>query len=147
MIRSPHITLKKLTTLLILLIMLFSCKKTDTKFDELNLAYQMLGDKTWYLDYSQTITASGIRTRTYLGQSTYFINLLKDKSTIDSDGINGVYSLNNNSENLVLNISGKTKNGTSLDYSYTIVSIGVKNLIAKYKESDTSTVKQFFSAK
>jgi hypothetical protein len=147
MIRPAYITIKKLTALLIPLIMLFSCKKTDTKVDELTLAYQMLGDKTWYLDYSQTITATGIRTRTYLGQSTYFINLLKDKSTVDSDGIIGVYSLDNNSEELVLNISGKTKNGTSLEYSYVIESIGAKNLIARYKESDTSTVKQFFSAK
>ena len=147
MLPYQYISIKKLALIFLSFLMIVSCKKVDTKPDTLTLAYQMLGDKTWYLDYRQTITTSGIKTRTYLGQSTYFINLLKDKTTIDSDGISGVYSLDNKSGDLHISITGKTKSGTSLDYSYTIESIGAKNLIARYKESDTSTVKQFFSAK
>ena len=69
------------TTFLIALLsltQLTSCSK-DTSGAEINLTYQMLSDKTWYLDYS----ISGTTKKNYLGQTTYFIDFLKDKSTND----------------------------------------------------------------
>ena len=125
-----------------------SCSKTDVGASQLTLAYQMLSDKTWYLDYSQTTTSGTTKTRTYVGQSTYFINLLKDKTTVDSDGITGTYTLDNTTGDIVLKVTGKTASGTTVSYSYTIESVGVNNLITKYTVSSTNTtVKQYYSAK
>jgi hypothetical protein len=64
---------------LLSLTQLTSCSK-DTSGAEINLTYQMLSDKTWFLDYSITGTSK----RTYLGQSTYFIDFEKNKETKDS---------------------------------------------------------------
>ena len=104
--------------------------------------------KTWYLDYSQTITSSNTTFRTYIGQPTYFISLLKDKTTVDSDGIKGTYELDNSTGELKIKVTGKTASGTSVFYTYSIESVGVANLITKYTVSTTnSTVKQYYSAK
>jgi hypothetical protein len=131
-----------------LLMSLSGCSKTDVSASQITLTNQMLADKTWYLDYTQTITSAGSSTRTYVGQSTYFISLLKDNTTVDSDGIRGTYTVDNSTGNLVLKVVGKTSSGTTVSYSYTIESVGANNLITKYTVSTTNTtVKQFFSAK
>ena len=74
--RYLNITTTFLFTLLSLT-QLTSCSK-DTSGAEINLTYQMLSDKTWFLDYSITGTSK----RTYLGQSTYFIVFQKIKETL-----------------------------------------------------------------
>jgi hypothetical protein len=152
--KQTIITQKITATMVIVLLLsasmmtLPSCSKTDVGASQLTLAYQMLSDKTWYLDYSQTTTSGATKTRTYVGQSTYFINLLKDKTTVDSDGITGTYTLDNSTGNIVLKVTGKTASGTTVSYSYTIESVGVNNLITKYTVSATNTtVKQYYSAK
>lgn len=139
--------LRKILVLFVFFLIIHSCKNDDLPSKKLILAYQMVSDKTWYLDYSQFISNSGVKTRNYLGQSTYFISLLKDKTTADSDGIIGNYFFEISNDGLIININGKTKNGTTVSYAYNVESIGSKNFIARYKESDTMVVKQFFSAK
>jgi len=133
---------------MVMMVMISGCSKTDSASSQVTLAYQMLADKTWYLDYSQTITASSTQTRTYVGQTTYFINLLKDKTTVDSDGIAGTYSVDNSNGSLVLKVIGKTASGSNVTYSYTIESVGSSNLVTKYTVSTTNaTVKQYYSTK
>lgn len=138
----------QLGSIALIAFMFTGCTKTDMGASQLTLTYQMLADKTWYLDYSQTITTSTTKTRTYVGQSTYFINLLKDKTTLDSDGIKGTYTIENTNGDLLLKVVGKTASGTSVSYSYTIESVGSNNLVTKYTvAADNSTVKLFYSAK
>ena len=140
--------IKSIIVGLFFVMILTGCSKTNMESSQLNLAYQMLADKTWYLDYSQTITSSNTTFRTYIGQPTYFISLLKDKSTVDSDGIKGTYELDNSTGELKIKVTGKTASGTSVFYTYSIESVGIANLITKYTVSTTnSTVKQYYSAK
>lgn len=105
-----------------------ACSKEQAGAD-INLSYQMLADKTWYLEYAQTTTSAGTSTRTYVGQSTYFINFLKDLSTIDSDGLNGTYTVENNNNQLQIHVQAKTSNGNAIEYVYNIESMGAKHLV------------------
>lgn len=109
---------------LLSLTQLSSCSK-DTSGAEINLAYQMLSDKTWYLDYS----ISGTTKKTYLGQTTYFIDFLKDKSTKDSDGLKGTYTVEKISNKLQIHVQAQTSSITSVEYIYNIESIGTDNLV------------------
>ena len=109
---------------LLSLTQLSSCSK-DTSGAEINLAYQMLSDKTWYLDYS----ISGTTKKTYLGQTTYFIDFLKDKSTKDSDGLKGTYTVEKISNKLQIHVQAQTSSTTSVEYIYNIESIGTDNLV------------------
>jgi len=85
------------------LLQLTSCSK-DTSGQEINLSYQLLSDKTWYLDYSITGTSK----KTYLGQSTYFINFLKNNTTTDSDGLEGTYTVEKIGNVLQIHVQAKT---------------------------------------
>ena len=109
---------------LLSLTQLSSCSK-ETSGAEINLAYQMLSDKTWYLDYS----ISGTTKKTYLGQTTYFIDFLKDKSTKDSDGLKGTYTVEKISNKLQIHVQAQTSSITSVEYIYNIESIGTDNLV------------------
>lgn len=120
------------------------CSK-DVKDTDINLSYQLIGNKTWYLDYEQTSTNSAIKTRTYLGQPTYFINYLKDKSTSDSDGLIGTYSILKMGAILQIQVQAKTISGNPSAYTYEIESIGSKNMILSYIANNTKT-RLFFSA-
>ena len=104
-----------------------SCSK-DTTLAETNLAQKMIQDKAWFLDYSQT----GTLTKTYVGQTTYYINFLKNLTTQDSDGLNGSYSVEKVSGQLQIHVQAKTSNGNPIEYIYTIVSVGSENLILSY---------------
>ena len=121
--RYLNITTTFLFTLLSLT-QLTSCSK-DTSGAEINLTYQMLSDKTWYLDYS----ISGTTKKTYLGQTTYFIDFLKDKSTKDSDGLKGTYTVEKISNKLQIHVQAQTSSTTSVEYIYNIESIGTDNLV------------------
>lgn len=106
---------------------LTSCSK-DTSGAEINLSYQMLSDKTWYLDYSITGTSK----RTYVGQSTYFIDFLKNKTTKDSDGLMGTYSIEKVGNNLQIHVLAKTTSTNTVEYVYNIETIGSDNLVLYY---------------
>ena len=111
-----------------------SCSK-DTTMAETNLAQKMIQDKAWFLDYSQT----GTLTKTYVGQTTYYINFLKNLTTQDSDGLNGSYSVEKVSGQLQIHVQAKTSNGNPIEYIYTIVSVGSENLILSYTISGKLT--------
>ena len=58
---------KKLTRipfyLFLITLILQGCSK-DVKDMDINLSYQLIGNKTWYLDYAQTSTNTIINTKT-----------------------------------------------------------------------------------
>ncbi len=89
---------------------LTSCSK-DTSGAEINLSYQMLSDKTWYLDYSIV----GNTKRTYVGQSTYFIDFLKNKTTKDSDGLIGTYTVEKLGNVLQIHVLAKTSSTNTVE--------------------------------
>jgi hypothetical protein len=120
-----------------------ACNKDNTGI-EVNLAYQLIADKTWYLDYVQTTTDSTVSTRTFLGQPTYFINYLKSLATSDSDGLIGVYEIAKSDTVLLIKVMAKTNSGNPSAYSYEIESIGKKSMIMSYTKNNTKT-RLFFS--
>ena len=131
-------------TLLFLIFNSFACSK-DVKDVDVNLTYQLIGNKTWYLDYAQTSTNSIINTKTYLGQPTYFINYLKNKTTSDSDGLTGTYSILKMGSILQIQVQAKTISGNPSAYTYELESIGTKNLILSYELNNTKT-RLFFTS-
>lgn len=126
---------------LLIITNLTSCSK-DSSGAEINLTQQMLSDKTWYLDYSITGTSK----KTYLGQSTYFINFLKNKNTTDSDGLQGTYTVEKIGNLLQIHVQAKTSSTNTVEYIYNIESIGSGNLILYYTlNGATVPTKLYFS--
>lgn len=126
---------------LLSLTQLTSCSK-DTSGAEINLTYQMLSDKTWFLDYSITGTSK----RTYLGQSTYFIDFQKNKETKDSDGLAGNYTVEKVGNVLQIHVQAQTSSTNTVEYIYNIESIGSGNLILYYTLTGTAVpTKLYFS--
>lgn len=126
---------------LLSLTQLTSCSK-DTSGAEINLTYQMLSDKTWYLDY----TITGTSKRTYLGQSTYFMDFLRDRTTQDSDGLNGSYTIEKINNVLQIHVQAKTSGSNTVEYIYNIEAIGHNNLILYYTLTGaTVPTKLYFS--
>lgn len=127
--------MKTLYTLLIAVLVLGACNK-ETATTQTELMNSMLTNKNWYLDYSKT----GTSTKSYVGQSTYFVTYLKDGTTRDSDGLNGTYTvelINNQSQ---IHVQVKTANGNALEVVYNIISVGDKKLVlSKLVQSGTPT--------
>ena len=122
-----------------------ACTK-DTAGAEIRLSYSMLADKTWYLDYAQTLTGTNTKTKTYVGQSTYFINFLKNLTTVDSDGIAGTYTVEKINNQLQIHVQATTSNGSKLEYVYDVESMGAKNMVLTYATGAVTT-KLFYSNK
>lgn len=120
---------------------LASCTK-DTAGAEKTLAKNMLGDKTWYMDYKQT----GTTLKTYVGQSTYFINFLKNGRTNDSDGLTGTYTVEKVGSQLQIHVQAQTSSGNANEYVYDIESVGASNLILSFKVSGVQTT-YYYSTK
>lgn len=118
----------KLTIFFFSSLFLLSCKK-DAGKNELNLAYQMISEKIWYLSYSQTITITKTTEKNYVGQSTYFIKFLKDYTTVDSDGLKGVYNLEKTNDILQIHVNAKTQGQNTIEYIYNVESLGASNMI------------------
>jgi hypothetical protein len=102
----------------------------------------MLSDKTWFLDYKQT----GSESKNYVGQSTYFINFLNDRTTKDSDGTKGSFSIVASNGQLQISVNATSINGNPLIYTYQIESIGANNLILSFVENGQTT-KMYYSLK
>ena len=132
--------LRKLT-ILFLACILFSCKKDENTINA-EIAYSMLSDKTWFLDYKQT----GTESKNYVGQSTYFINFLNDRTTKDSDGTKGSFSILSSNGQLQISVNATTINGNPLIYTYQIESIGANNLILSFVVNGQTT-KMYFGLK
>ena len=118
--------MKTIYTILVAVITLaiISCNK-ETATTQTEVMNSLLTNKNWYLDYSIT----GTSTKSYVGQSTYFVTYLKDGSTKDSDGLMGTYTvelINNQSQ---IHVQVKTANGNPLEVVYNIISVGETKLI------------------
>jgi hypothetical protein len=129
--------MKQLITILIVAITLTlsACNKEvqSTQADVMNT---MLANKTWYLDFNVT----GTVTKSYVGQSTYFVTYLKDGSIKDSDGLMGTYTVEIVNGQSQIHVQVKTANGNPLEVIYNIISIGESKLVlAKQISSGTST--------
>ena len=132
--------MKTLYTLFIVVISftLVACNK-ETATTQTDVMNTLLTNKNWYLDYSITGTA----TKSYVGQSSYFVTYLKDGTTKDSDGLTGTYTvevINNQSQ---IHVQVKTANGNPLEVVYNIISVGASNLVLS-KVVSTSTPTQFY---
>lgn len=125
--------------------MVTACSKVDPA-SQLELTKQMLEGKTWLLDYTITQTGTNAVTKTYVGQSTYFINFLKDNSTKDSDGIVGVYTIEKLGNQLQIHVNAKTNGSNSVEYIYNIESVGTKELIV-FHSANNQTIKRYFSVR
>ena len=128
-------------TILFLACTLFSCKKDENAINA-EIAYSMLSDKTWFLDYKQT----GSESKNYVGQSTYFINFLNDRTTKDSDGTKGSFSIVSSNGQFQILVNATSINGNPLVYTYQIESIGANNLILSFVVNGQTT-KMYYSLK
>jgi len=134
---------KSAMKLWLLVLIASACNKDNTGI-EVNLAYRLIADKTWYLDYAQTINGNTVSNRTYLGQPTYFINYLKNLATSDSDGLVGVYEIIKNDTAVQIKVQAMTASGNASNYTYEIESIGAKSMIMQYNKNSITT-RLFFS--
>jgi hypothetical protein len=117
---------------------LVACSK-ETATTQTDILNSMLTNKNWYLDYSIT----GSSTKSYVGQSTYFVTYLKDGTTKDSDGLTGTYTvevINNESQ---IHVQLKTAGGNPLEVIYNILSVGETKLVLT-KVVTTGTASQLY---
>jgi hypothetical protein len=117
---------------------LVSCNK-ETATTQTDVMNSMLTNKNWYLDYSIT----GTSTKSYVGQSTYFVTYLKDGTTNDSDGLTGTYSVEVIGNQSQLHVQLKTSNGNPLEVVYNIISVGETKLVLS-KVVTTGTATQLY---
>ena len=137
--------MKKLTIFICTSLFFFtSCKKDTTTADK-KLALEMLSDKIWYLNYSQTISTKGITTKTYLGQSTYYVKFLKNLTTVDSDGLDGTFTIEKLNGILQIHVQGNTIGLNTIEYIYNIETIGANNMILYYTNTG-NTFKYFYNS-
>ena len=114
---------------------LVSCNK-ETATTQTDVMNSMLTNKNWYLDYSIT----GTSTKSYVGQSTYFVTYLKDGTTKDSDGLTGTYTVEVVGNQSQLHVQLKTAGGNPLEVIYNIVSVGdTKLVLSKVVTTGTAT--------
>ena len=114
---------------------LVSCNK-ETVTTQTDVMNSMLTNKNWYLDYSIT----GTSTKSYVGQSTYFVTYLKDGTTKDSDGLTGNYSVELVGNQSQIHVQLKTANGNPLEVIYNIISVGeTKLVLSKVVTTGTDT--------
>ena len=115
-----------------------SCNK-ETATTQTDVMNSMLTNKNWYLDYSIT----GTSTKSYVGQSTYFVTYLKDGTTKDSDGLTGTYTVEVVGNQSQLHVQLKTANGNPLEVIYNIISVGETKLVLS-KVVTTGTATQLY---
>ena len=113
------------TILLAVIIFTMNACNKETATTQTDVMNSMLTNKNWYLDYSIT----GNSTKSYVGQSTYFVTYLKDGTTKDSDGLTGTYTVEVVGNQSQLHVQLKTSNGNPLEVIYNIISVGETKLV------------------
>lgn len=131
-----------LFTALTILIGLGACNK-ETATTQTEVMQSMLANKNWYLDYSIT----GTSTKSYVGQSTYFVTYLKDGTTKDSDGLIGTYTVELMNTQSQIHVQVKTSNGNALEVIYNIVSVGDTKLVLSKVVSTGTPTQLYFTNK
>jgi hypothetical protein len=121
---------------------LVSCNK-ETATTQTDVMNSMLTNKNWYLDYSIT----GNSTKSYVGQSTYFVTYLKDGTTKDSDGLTGTYSVELIGNHSQIHVQLKTAGGNPLEVVYNIISVGASNLVLSKVVTIGTPTQLYFTSK
>ena len=135
--------LKNSCLVVLVIILNISCNKEQDNTTT-NLLNSMLIGKTWYLDYS----INGSNTKSYVGQTTYFITFFKNGTTKDSDGLSGTYSIKSLNGKYELYVEAKTVNGNILNYTHVIESVGSVNMVQSYIPFGQSTkITQYYTSK
>jgi hypothetical protein len=136
--------MKKLYILLLAVISftIVSCNK-ETVTTQTDVMNTMLTNKNWYLDYSIT----GTSTKSYVGQSTYFVTYLKDGTTKDSDGLTGTYSVEVVGNQSQIHVQLKTSNGNPLEVIYNIISVGDTKLVLSKVVTNGTPTQLYFTNK
>jgi hypothetical protein len=127
------------TILLAVIIFTMNACNKETATTQTDVMNSMLTNKNWYLDYSIT----GNSTKSYVGQSTYFVTYLKDGTTKDSDGLTGTYSVEVIGNQSQLHVQLKTAGGNPLEVVYNIISVGETKLVLS-KVVTTGTATQLY---
>jgi len=124
------------TILLSVIIFTMNACNKETPTTQTDVMNNMLTNKNWYLDYSIT----GTSTKSYVGQSTYFVTYLKDGTTKDSDGLTGTYTVEVIGNQSQIHVQLKTASGNPLEVIYNIISVGdTKLVLSKVVTSGTAT--------
>ena len=129
-------------SLAVIIFTMNACNK-ETATTQTDVMNSMLTNKNWYLDYSIT----GTSTKSYVGQSTYFVTYLKDGSTKDSDGLTGTYSVEVIGNQSQIHVQVKTANGNSLEVIYNIISLGGSNLVLSKVVTTGTPTQLYFTSK
>jgi hypothetical protein len=119
-----------------------ACNK-ETSTTQIDVMNSMLTNKNWYLDYSITSTS----TKSYVGQSTYFVTYLKDGTTKDSDGLTGTYSVEVIGNLSQIHVQLKTASGNPLEVIYNILSVGETKLVLSKVVSTGTPTQLYFTNK
>ncbi len=132
--------MRKLYTLLLAAttLTMIACNK-ETGTTQTDVMNSLLTNKNWYLDYSIT----GNSSKSYVGQSTYFVTYLKDGTTKDSDGLTGTYTVEVIGNQSQLHVQLKTASGNPLEVIYNILSVGETKLVLS-KVVTTGTATQLY---
>jgi hypothetical protein len=136
--------MKQLYTLFIaaFLILLSACNK-ETATTQIDVMNMMLANKTWYLDY----TVTGTNTKSYVGQSTYFVTYYKEGVIKDSDGLTGTYTIENINNQSQIHVQVKTSNGNPLEQIYDIISVGNSKLVLSKQVASGAPTQLYFTNK
>lgn len=119
-----------------------ACNKETTNTQS-DIIKGMLVNKTWYLDY----TVMGTSTKSYLGQSTYFVTYLKDGSLSDSDGLKGNFTIEFTNNSAQIHVKVKTTNNNPLEVVYDIVTTGDNKLVLSKQEVSGTRIHYYFTSK
>jgi hypothetical protein len=131
------------TILLAVIIFTMNACNKETPTTQTDVMNSMLTNKNWYLDYSIT----GTSTKSYVGQSTYFVTYLKDGTTKDSDGLTGTYSVELIGNQSQIHVQLKTANGNPLEVIYNIVSVGDTKLVLSKVVTTGAATQLYFTNK
>ena len=119
-----------------------ACNK-ETPTTQTDVMNSMLTNKTWYLDYTVTGTSS----KSYVGQSTYFVTYLKDGSIKDSDGLSGTYTVEIIYSQSQIHVQVKTANGNPIEQIYDIISVGDNKLVLSKQVVSGTPTQLYFTNK
>jgi hypothetical protein len=131
------------TILLAVIIFTMNACNKETATTQTDVMNSMLTNKNWYLDYSIT----GTSTKSYVGQSTYFVTYLKDGTTNDSDGLTGTYTVKVVGNQSQLYVQLKTAGGNPLDVVYNIISVGETKLVLSKVVTTGAATQLYFTNK
>ena len=131
------------TILLVVIIFTMNACNKETPTTQADVMNSLLTNKNWYLDYSIT----GTSTKSYVGQSTYFVTYLKDGTTKDSDGLTGTYTVEVIGNQSQIHVQLKTASGNPLEVIYNIISVGETKLVLSKVVTNGAPTQLYFTNK